>query len=233
VSGNDLFTGSYGGSTPGSIGEYNATTGALINPNFIEGITSPEGLAISGNTLFVASAGPSDLGQIGTYSATTGAAISPDLIPSLGGRGSFGLGVLGNNLFVALYAASSIDGGCKHHTLDASIARSFEHTQRAIARRPNQFIVVLGIDWWHGRRNMQDVVCTRDRLVPAFVGIEVGFDKFYRRRLGADFADASAHLLRFSEATYRCANAPPLLKQLCDAEPGDIAGPARDKNKSR
>jgi hypothetical protein len=146
VSGNDLFTGSYGGSTPGSIGEYNATTGALINPNFIEGITSPEGLAISGNTLFVASAGPSDLGQIGTYSATTGAAISPDLIPSLGGRGSFGLGVLGNNLFVALYAASSIDGGCKHHTLDASIARSFEHTQRAIARRPNQFIVVLGID---------------------------------------------------------------------------------------
>ena len=80
---------------------------------------------------------------------------------------------------------------------------------------------------------MQDVVCTRDRLVPAFAGIEVGFNKFYRRRLGADLADASAHLLRFCEVSYRRANAPALLQQLCDAENSDIAGPASDKNKSR
>ncbi len=47
---------------------------------------------------------------------------------------------------------------------------------------------------------MQDVVCTGDRLVPAFVGVEIGFDNFYCGELGNDPGDAGAHLLLFFEA---------------------------------
>jgi hypothetical protein len=37
------------------IGEYDATTGGVINANFISGLNDPWGLALSGNSLFVAS----------------------------------------------------------------------------------------------------------------------------------------------------------------------------------
>jgi hypothetical protein len=37
-----------------SVGEYNATTGAAINANFITGLSEPGGVAVAGNDLFVA-----------------------------------------------------------------------------------------------------------------------------------------------------------------------------------
>jgi hypothetical protein len=54
------------------VGEYNATTGAAINANFITGLNYPTGLAVSGNILFVASR---NRGTVEEYNATTGAAI--------------------------------------------------------------------------------------------------------------------------------------------------------------
>jgi hypothetical protein len=47
------------GSGNGTVGEYNATTGALINANLITGLHYPYELALSGNILFVTNTGSS------------------------------------------------------------------------------------------------------------------------------------------------------------------------------
>ena len=77
-------------------GEYNATTGATINANFITGLELSSGLALSGNNLFVANYAR---GTVGEYNATTGAAINANLIAGLSNL--VGLALSGNNLFVA------------------------------------------------------------------------------------------------------------------------------------
>jgi hypothetical protein len=56
ISGNHLFVSS-GQDLGTGVAEYDATTGALVNANFITGIQYPVGLAVLGNT--VANAGPS------------------------------------------------------------------------------------------------------------------------------------------------------------------------------
>jgi hypothetical protein len=38
----------------GRVSEYNATTGEVVNANFITGLNLPTGIAVKGNTLFVA-----------------------------------------------------------------------------------------------------------------------------------------------------------------------------------
>jgi hypothetical protein len=64
----------------GTVSEYDATTGAAINANFITGLDVPSGLAVKGNTLFVANQGN---GTVGVYNATTGAAINANFITGL------------------------------------------------------------------------------------------------------------------------------------------------------
>jgi len=83
---------------PASVGEYDATTGAVINASFISGLQDfePYGLALSGNNLYVAN---NYGGTVGAYNATTGEAIAGF---SLGGLNSpYGLAVSGNNLYVS------------------------------------------------------------------------------------------------------------------------------------
>ena len=71
---------------PGSgavvVSKYNAITGALINANFITGLSNHNdiGLAVLGNTLFVADCGRD---TVGAYDATTGAAIKAEFITQL------------------------------------------------------------------------------------------------------------------------------------------------------
>jgi DNA-binding beta-propeller fold protein YncE len=80
-----------------ALGEYNATTGAPINPNFIAtGLNGPYGLALSDNILFVSNF----LGNtVSEYNATTGAPINASLITGL--NEPTGLALSDNNLFVA------------------------------------------------------------------------------------------------------------------------------------
>jgi hypothetical protein len=66
-----------------TISEYNATTGAIINPSVVSGF-SVFGIAISGNDLFV-----TDGSMIGEYNASTGTAINASLITGLSGPGFF------------------------------------------------------------------------------------------------------------------------------------------------
>ena len=91
-------------SNAGSVGEYDATTGAAINASFITGLNRPLfGIAVSGNDLFVANSGGTTVGE---YDATTGAAINANLITGL--LTSFGLAVSGNHLFVTNFFESAV-----------------------------------------------------------------------------------------------------------------------------
>jgi PQQ-like domain/PKD domain len=81
-----------------TVAEYNATTGAVINPSFITSTsgTTIFGLLFSGNILYVANYDTSTLGE---YNATTGAVINANFITGL--TGPLGLALSGNILYVA------------------------------------------------------------------------------------------------------------------------------------
>jgi hypothetical protein len=85
------------GANSGTVSEYNATTGAVINANLITGVGQAGAIFLSGNTLYVANA--SEFGTVGAYNATTGAAINANLITGL--DSTAGLLVSGNHLYVA------------------------------------------------------------------------------------------------------------------------------------
>jgi hypothetical protein len=97
-----LYVGQVGTS---NVGEYNATTGAVINANFITGLELPRGLAVSGNNLFVTNWG-APYSTVGEYDATTGAAMNANFATGLNTPG--GLAVSGNDLFVADYGNSTV-----------------------------------------------------------------------------------------------------------------------------
>jgi hypothetical protein len=101
-----------------TVGEYDATTGAAINANFITGLSAPVGLALSGNTLFVANNGS---GTVGEYNATTGAAINANFITGL--SNPTGLALSGNTLFVANQTSNTV--GEYNATTGAAINASF------------------------------------------------------------------------------------------------------------
>ncbi len=82
----------------GTVGEYNATTGAVINVNFITGLGYyPDALSLSGSKLFVAT---TNNNVVAKYDATTGALINANFITT-GLNWPDGLALSGNNLFVA------------------------------------------------------------------------------------------------------------------------------------
>lgn len=82
------------GIASGTVGKYHASTGAVINPGFITGLSEPRGLAVFDNTLFVAESGNN---RVGKYSVVTGAALDPDFIRL---PRPVALAVLGDSLFV-------------------------------------------------------------------------------------------------------------------------------------
>jgi hypothetical protein len=66
----------------GTVGKYDATTGAAIHANFIQG-NAPTGLAVSGNNLFLANTfGGSTVGE---YDANKGNVINANFITGLNG----------------------------------------------------------------------------------------------------------------------------------------------------
>jgi hypothetical protein len=79
----------------GKVGEYDATTGALINASFIPVLAGPTALLVSGNTLFVANSALG--GSVGEYNASTGAVINATFITPTEPQG---LALSGNTLFV-------------------------------------------------------------------------------------------------------------------------------------
>ena len=103
LSGNNLFVAS-GGNIHYPVSEYNATTGAAINANFVTGLVGPNRLAISGSILFVADATNDTVGE---YNVTTGAAINANFITS-GLLSPVDVAIAGNNLFVANFGNNTV-----------------------------------------------------------------------------------------------------------------------------
>ena len=90
----------------GTVGTYNATTGAVINANFITGLSRPQDLLFSGNKLYVANLLSN---TVGVYNATTGVAVTPNPITGLSNPD--GLGISGNNLYVANWNGGTAGAG--------------------------------------------------------------------------------------------------------------------------
>jgi hypothetical protein len=91
----------------GTVGEYDATTGAAINASLLSGITDVKGVAVSGGKLFVVSSCCFG-GHIGVYDATTGATINASLVSSGLGGPQGGLALSGGNLYVTNYGAGTV-----------------------------------------------------------------------------------------------------------------------------
>lgn len=89
----------------GTVGKYNAATGAAINASLITGLSSPFGIAVdSSGTLYV---GETGRGTLGSYNATTGATLNRDLVTGLAAPYGIALDGLGN-VFVANSAGSVV-----------------------------------------------------------------------------------------------------------------------------
>ena len=81
----------------GTIGEYDAVTGAPINAALVSGLRGPFGIAVSGGHIYVTL--NTGGGPVAEYDATTGAVINASLV-SQPGSGALALAVSGNNLYV-------------------------------------------------------------------------------------------------------------------------------------
>ena len=90
------------------VSEYNTTTGAAINPNFITGLNEPVAIAVSGNDLFVANIIGGTAGVVSEYNAATGTPINANFITGLIEPEAIAL--LGNSLFVANDISADIGG---------------------------------------------------------------------------------------------------------------------------
>ena len=92
----DLYVMNYNN---GTVGEYNATTGATINASFITGLGLESGLALSGTVLYAETFNDTT-GEdgVGEYNATTGATINASFIS---GINAVGLAISGGDLYVA------------------------------------------------------------------------------------------------------------------------------------
>jgi DNA-binding beta-propeller fold protein YncE len=86
----------------GSVGEYDATTGAAINSALITGLNGPTGVALAGGSLYVAN---SFTGTIGKYNLD-GAPVNPAFITGL--SNPLDLAAFGGNLYVVNNGTNSI-----------------------------------------------------------------------------------------------------------------------------
>jgi hypothetical protein len=91
LSGSNLFVTNQ---ATGTLGEYNATTGAVVNASLVSGLSQPWAIAVSGTNLFVTNLGN---GTIGEYT-TSGGTVNPSLVSGL--NWPYGIAVSGSNLFV-------------------------------------------------------------------------------------------------------------------------------------
>jgi PEP-CTERM motif len=81
-----------------TISTFDASSGALLNPSFITGLSGPDGIAVSGGNLFVTNEGfESSIGEYTTAGATVNASLVPNGVPQL----PRDIVVSGNSLFVA------------------------------------------------------------------------------------------------------------------------------------
>jgi sugar lactone lactonase YvrE len=97
-----LYVSNYGGANGGSVGKYDAMTGAPIDASFISGIGAATGLALDGEGHLLVAFGSG----VHEYDANTGAVINASFITGLAGNPN-GIALDGiGNLYVADYSGT-------------------------------------------------------------------------------------------------------------------------------
>ncbi|MGI9088908.1 MAG: beta strand repeat-containing protein [Chthoniobacterales bacterium] len=86
-----------GDQSSNTVGTYNASTGAAINPNFVTGLRAPQSILLSGSSLLVTNFSTNTVGQ---YNASSGAATNASFVAT-GLNGPDSLAISGSNLYVA------------------------------------------------------------------------------------------------------------------------------------
>jgi hypothetical protein len=114
--GTNLFVADY---YYGIVGEY-TTSGGVINPSLISGLTYPLAMAVSGTNLYVGDVGASG-GRIGKYS-TSGAVINTNFIT--GTSGGFGIAIIGTNLYAVNGSPFGGNGAIGEFTTDGAIVNA-------------------------------------------------------------------------------------------------------------
>jgi hypothetical protein len=119
VSNNNLFVLTSGPEQGGSVAEYDATTGASINPMLIPGGTGyANGVATVANTndLFVMSSTVAT-GVVSEFDATTGTAINPTMLAgAIGTNNAVAMAINGNDIFIL-----TSTGGLGEYTTSGAI----------------------------------------------------------------------------------------------------------------
>lgn len=137
VVGNNLFE----TNGTGTVGEYNAVTGAAENTSFISGLRNPFSIAAYGNDLFVVNF---SLGTIGEYDATTGAAINTSLVSGV--AEPFGIAVSGEDLFVVSLSGGTIGvyNSITGATINAAIISGLSAPSGVVVSNENLFVCNAG-----------------------------------------------------------------------------------------
>jgi len=144
VSGSNLYI----AKANGTVGVYNATSGAVINASLVSGLGSIWGITVSGSNLYVAD---SSHNLIAEYNATSGAAYN-------GGNGTlitglydpYGVAVSGSDLFVANFGTGTIGeyDATTGATINASLVSGLEEPMgiavTAVPEPASLSLLVLG-----------------------------------------------------------------------------------------
>jgi hypothetical protein len=145
-----IFVENFGNGDPGMgrIAEY-TTSGALVNPTLISGLTSPGGITLSGDKLFVANLDTgSDTWTIREYT-TSGVLVNRSLISGL--NGSYALAVSGGFLYVVTgYVDSDAEKIGKYTTSGATVNATLIGQLGGVGgiavRGNNLFVSEIGVD---------------------------------------------------------------------------------------
>ncbi len=131
--GQNIYVANYNG----TIGEYNATTGAVVNQSLVSGSGGDIGIAISGSNLFVTNRN----GTISEYNATTGAVVNATLVSGLGSP--WGIAVSGANLFVACGNTGTIGeyDATTGAVVNASLVSGLSSPEEVAVSGSNLFVV--------------------------------------------------------------------------------------------
>jgi hypothetical protein len=142
--GDQIFVSNGGNGGPGagsgSIGEYDATTGATVNAALVSGLNGgAAGIAVSGGNLFVVGSGD---GTIGKYNATTGATVNATLISGLNQPSR--IAVSGGNLYVGNNLGTTIGeyNAATGATVNAALVSAFDPLSGIAVSGSNLFVTI-------------------------------------------------------------------------------------------
>jgi len=123
------------------------------------------------------------------------------------------------------------EGRGLHDALHAGVTRGAQHAERAVDRRADQFVLVLGLGDREGGGDMLDIVASRDRLCPAIVLLEIGRGEGQPVEIGrAGAGERVAHRLLLGQRAHGSPHLVPRFQQLQDDMPADEAGSPSHQN---